>query len=242
MARIDSFRFPAGRKIGPHYVVESLLGGGAEGEVYQVRELDTGIRRAAKLYFPHRDPNRQLAVRQAHKLNALRNCQIVLQYHHSQVITVRKNKILAMISDLCEGEQLENWVRCHPGQRLKPYQALHVFYHLVRGLEAIHAQGEYHSDVHSQNILIQPRGVRFDLKLIDFYDWGRATRWKQRQDVMDAVRVFHEILGGRDHYARLPQELKYICGGLKQTVVLKRFRTISELRAHLDWFEWNSVL
>lgn len=239
--RIESFKFQPGRKVGQHYVIESRLGGGSEGEVYRIREIDTGIVRAAKFYFPHRDPTHKLSIRHAQKLNALRHCEIVLQYHHSQTVTVRKQKVLALISDLCEGEPLEDWIASHRGKRLPPFRALHVLYHLVRGLEAVHAVGEYHADVHSQNILINPRGVRFDLKLIDFYDWGKPARYKQQQDIRDAVGIFHECLGGQRHYASQPREMKYICAGLKRSLLLQRFPTMMALRQHLEDFEWDEL-
>ena len=240
-ARLTSFGLAPGRKIGRRYVVESVLGAGSEGEVYQIRELNTDILRAAKLYFAHRDPRGELAVRHARKLNDLRHCPIVLQYHHSEVVRIGGQEVVAMISELCPGQQLEQWVACHRGRRLHPYEALHVFYELVRGLEAVHAAGEYHSDVHVQNILVQPRGVRFELKLIDFYDWGPPARYKQKQDIVDAVRVFYDCLGGRAAYARQATELRWIIGGLKRTLILKRFGTMASLRSHLESFAWSRL-
>ena len=237
-ARPTSFGLAPGRKIGPRYVVESTLGAGSEGEVYQIRELNTDILRAAKLYFAHRDPRGQLAVRHAQKLNRLRHCPIVLHYHHSEIVSIASQPVVAMVSELCPGEQLEQWVNAHRGRRLHPYQALHVFYELVRGLENVHAAGEYHSDVHVQNILIQPRGVRFELKLIDFYDWGPPARYKQKQDIVDSIRVFYDCLGGRAAYARQSPELRWIIAGLKRSLILKRFTTIAALRTHLESFPW----
>lgn len=64
----------------------------------------------------------------------------------------------------------------------------YVLYDLVRGLEDIHA------DVHSQNILIQPRGIRFEIKQIDFYDWGHTAPWKLKQDIANAIKVFYECV------------------------------------------------
>ena len=55
----------------------------------------------------------------ARKLNDLRHCRIVLQYHHSEMIQVSRQPVLAMISDLCEGEPLEQWVARYPGKRLR---------------------------------------------------------------------------------------------------------------------------
>lgn len=235
-----TFGFAPGRKVGPRYVIQSILGTGTEGEVYRIEELNTGILRAAKFYFPHRDPTHAISIRHAQKLEKLRNCEIVLQYHHSEIITVRKQQVLAMISDLCEGQPLDRWIASHRGGRLDPFKALHILYHLVRGVEQIHALGQYHSDIHSQNILIQPLGVRFEMKLIDFYDWGRPTKRKQSQDILDTLRVFYECIGGKKWYTKLPDEMRYLCAGMKETLILKRFPTISHLRRHLEVFEWSN--
>lgn len=240
--QIDKFNFDSGRRLGGRYVVEHLLGSGTEGEVYQVREHDTGIRRAAKLYYPHRNPRYRTSIRHAQKLNALRHCPIVLQYHHSEQVRVKRQTVICLISDLCEGEPLYHFVSKHPGRRVTPYRALHVLYNLVRGLEAIHALGEYHADVHSENIMIKPVGVKFDLKLIDFYDWGRPSKRKQQQDILDSIGVFHEILGGRTVYRTLPDEIRHICGGMKHSLIHKRFPTITALRMHLETFEWSGTL
>ena len=50
-----------------------------------------------------------------------------------------------------------------------------MLYSLACGLEQIHSLGEYHLDVHSENVLIEPHGIRFNLKRIDFYDWGKPA-------------------------------------------------------------------
>nr|PZN71604.1 MAG: serine/threonine protein kinase [Pseudomonadota bacterium] len=237
--RLTSFNLPPGRKLGSRYVVETLLGVGSEGEVYEIREVDTGIRRAAKLYFPHRDPRRRTIIRHAQKLDTLRYCPIVLQYHHSHEVIVRGQKVLAMVSELCKGDQLERWIARHRGGRLSPFEALHVLYALAQGLEAVHSLGEYHADVHSQNILIHPVGVRFELKLLDFYDWGKPTRWKQQHDIVDCIRVFVECMGGRTHYGKLPKEIRYIACNLRYNTIIRRFPTMSALRRHLERFEWE---
>jgi len=239
--RLSSFGLQPGRKVGRRYVIENALGRGSEGEVYQIREIETGIRRAAKIYFPHRDPDHKLSIRHARKLNTLRHCPIVLQYHHSEIITINRRPAAALISELCEGRPLGQWVASQPGKRLRPYLALHVLFHLARGLEAIHALGEYHADVHTENILIKPRGVLFELKLIDFYDWGKPARYKQKQDIADTIRVFYDCLGGRARYSSHPPQIKHICAGLKRGLILKRFPTIAALRRHLESFEWDRL-
>ena len=230
-----------GRKLGPHYEVVQLLGSGTEGEVYQILETDTGIYRAAKLYFRHKDPRSKAVVWYARKLNTLRNCSIVLQYHHTQVIQISRQKVLCLVSDLFDGVQLEKWVGMQRGKRLPGYVALHVLYHLILGLERIHAHGEYHSDVHTENVMIRPHGVGFELKLVDFYNWGRPSKAKQQQDILDSIRLFYDILGGAKHYAKLADDLRYICAGLKDSIIIRRFPTMNALRVHLEQFPWDRI-
>ncbi|MBI1374360.1 MAG: protein kinase [Phycisphaera sp.] len=241
-ARIDTFNLRPGRKIGGRYEVIRQIGKGTEGEVYQILETDTKIYRAAKIYYPHRDPDNRSTIWHARKLNTLRHCPIVLQYHHTEVIRVRGDKVRCLISDLCEGDQIERWVMRHPQRRLDPLRAMLVLYHLARGIEAIHALGEYHADVHTQNILIQPVGVGFELTLVDFYNWGKPARYKQQQDIYDTVRVLYECVGGRRHYAASPPEVRHICAGMQRKLILKRFPTMSKLRRHLETFKWETML
>jgi hypothetical protein len=108
---------------------------------------------------------------------------------------------------------------------------------LAVGLEQVHAHGEYHSDVHTENVLVRPRGIHLDVKLVDFYDWGRPTRAKMQEDVLQAVRVFYDVLGGAPRYARMPAVAKAICLGLKRSLILRRFPTASALRVHLETFD-----
>ncbi|MEO1170762.1 MAG: protein kinase [Myxococcota bacterium] len=237
--KVDSFALKEGRKLGAQYEVMRRLGGGTEGEVYQVREVDTGIVRAAKLYFPHADPKRRSVAWHAQKLNRLRHCPIILQYHHSQTVIIARQPVVCLISDLSEGDTLDRWVASQPGGRLSPFIALHVLHTLAKGLEAIHALGEYHSDVHSENILIQPVGIGFEIKLIDFFDWGRPAKYKQQQDTLHLIRVFYDVLGGKKHYSRQPPEIRAIIGGLKHKSILSRFPTMSALRLHLETFTWS---
>ena len=70
------FDFPPGRTVAGKYEIERPLGRGWEGEVYVVRERSTGIERAAKFYYPHRDPMGKAAISYARKLDALRHCPV----------------------------------------------------------------------------------------------------------------------------------------------------------------------
>jgi hypothetical protein len=53
---IDSFQFASGRALARKYEIVRMLGSGWEGEVYLLKETSTGIERAAKFFFPQRNP------------------------------------------------------------------------------------------------------------------------------------------------------------------------------------------
>lgn len=237
----DPFDLQPGRKIGPHYQVVQILGEGSEGKVYQVVDPETKIYRAAKLYLSSHDPKSKTVTWHAQKLHRLRRCEIVLRYHHKEMIHGGKRSVLCLISDFCGGIPLEKWIAQQKRKRLHPFVALRVLYELVRGLEEVHAFGEYHGDVHSQNILLQQVGVHFDVKLVDFYSWGRANTEKRQQDILDVIAVFHECLGGAKGYRAVGNEFRHICSGLKHGIILKQFPTMSALRLHLDTFEWDAA-
>ena len=78
---IETFDLYPGRILARKYEVISLLGTGWEGEVYKVRESATGIERAAKFFFPQRNPRDRTVNFYAKKLHKLRHCPILIQYH-----------------------------------------------------------------------------------------------------------------------------------------------------------------
>jgi hypothetical protein len=234
--KIDAFHFPPGRVLAGKYEVQACLGSGWEGEVYRVTELRTGIPRAVKVFYPQRNV-RDRAVRfYARKLNRLRKCSIVIQYHHSEPIRFRGRQVTCLISDLVEGELLAGFVARRPGKRLPPFEALHLLHALAVGLEQIHSLKEYHGDVHDGNVLVDRRGIHFEVKLVDFFYWGRPDRGKIHDDVIQLVRLLYDMVGGQPHYAKQPAEIKAVCCGLRHDLITRKFPTAGHLRQYLDTF------
>jgi serine/threonine protein kinase len=235
---VKPFDLPPGRVVGKH-IIERKLGSGYEGEVYVITERATGIRRAAKFYYPNRDPLGKNAIAYARKLDALRHCPILMQYHHQDVVTINRQKVTAVISELVEGERLSEFLARQPRKRLPTFEALNVLHALVRGIAPIHARGEYHGDIHDENIIIRRRGISFEVKLLDFYDLGKPTRRKIWKDVLNLIEVFHTIVGGREAYAKQPKVVKDIIRGLKDSLILDRFGTAGEIQRWLENLEWE---
>ncbi len=237
--RIDRFRLERGTVIGGRYHVLELLGAGWEGEVYLVEEAGTGIIHTAKMFFPQRNPGNRTLKSYARRLHKLRHCPIVIQYHATEVMQFEGVRISILISEYVEGELLSTFLRAQRGNRLSPFQAIHLLHALTRGIESIHAAREYHGDLHLDNIVVQRFGLGFDLKLLDMFNWGAPSGENYRHDIVNLVRVFYDVLGGAKHYSRQPPEVKAICCGLKRGLILKKFRTAAQLRIHLETMEWS---
>lgn len=236
---IDSFSLAAGHVLANKYAVIARLGAGWEGEVYLIRELATGIERTAKFFFPHRNVNDRASRFYAKKLHKLRHCPIIIQYYTHETVVLCKSRITFLVSEFVEGELLSEFLQRQPGKRLTPFQAVHLLHALATGIECVHQIGDYHGDLHTDNIIVQHFGLEFDLKLVDMFHWGAPRAEHIREDVVDLIRIFYDALGGQKYYARQPQEVKAICCGLKRTLILKKFRSAGKLRRYLESMRWS---
>jgi serine/threonine protein kinase len=239
MDDLDGFGLKRGRRLAGKYVVGDLLGQGWEGEVYLVTETATGIERAAKFFYPKRNPNNRSINFYARKLNKLRRCSIIIQYHTQETFRHRGIHLPFLVSEYVDGEILSEFVKRQRGRRLSPFEALHLLHALVRGVEEIHEVGEYHGDLHSDNIIVRRRGLGFEVKVVDMYHWGRSTPEHLRDDLCALIQILHETLGGARHYAKLAPEVKAICCGLKRSLIVRKFKSVTRLRTHLETLQWS---
>ncbi|MCH8157690.1 MAG: protein kinase [Nitrospinae bacterium] len=224
--------------IGKKYRVVSRLGAGWEGEVYKVYEIHTGIERAAKLFFPQRNIRDKTAKIYAQKLHKLRHCPLLIQYHTQEKMVFRKTPVTVLISEYVEGILLSDFLDHLPGKRLDPFKALHLLHTLTRGIEEIHLLREYHGDLHTDNIIVNKFGLNFELKFLDLFHWGAFRQENVKEDICGLIRLFYDTLGGARHYAKQPAVVKNICCGLKQNLILKKFKSASRLREHIETLEW----
>lgn len=239
MPRITKFALKKGDVLAGRYIVLSCIGKGWEGEVYLVREKGTGVPRAAKLFYPHRDKRGKTTRFTARKLHKLRDCKIMIQYHHNEEVDYDGTDVRMLVSEYVDGQLLSEFLKEQPGKRLRPYEGLHLLRSLVAGVARIHELREYHGDIHSGNIIINRRGAWFDIKLIDVYNYGKAKVEHASDDVIDTIHIFYEAIGGKKQYAKQPQWVKDICCGLKRNLIKRKFRTAQQLVRHLDTFEWD---
>jgi serine/threonine protein kinase len=233
------YNLEPGYLIAGKYEVLEKLGGGWEGEVYRVKERTIGVERAAKLFYPHSDDRNRATKFYARKLHKLRHCPILIQYHTGERITIDGNKVNVLISEYVEGELLTSFVRRQPGKRLTAFEGLHLLHELALGFEAIHRVREYHGDLHDDNIIIRRRGLSFNVKVVDMFNWGVPKAENIKDDVCDLIRVFYDSIGGKRMYWKQPPEIKYIISGLKRSLITRKFRTAGHLRRYIETMEWE---
>ena len=237
-ARIESFSLQPDTRIADKYHIVHKLGAGWEGEVYKIAECKTGIERAAKLFYPHRNPYNRTSRFYARKLHKLRQCPILIQYHTEEQFAYHDVAVTALISEYVEGELLARFLKRFPGKRLTSFQGIHLLYALVKGIEPIHLRNEYHGDLHTENIIVNRFGLEFDLKLVDMFHWQASKAANRQDDICDLIKILYDAVGGARHYARQPAAVKYLCCGLKRSLILTKFRTATQLRKHLETLRW----
>ena len=163
----------------------------------------------------------------------------MIQYHTHETIRFKGTPVTFLVSDYVEGELLYELLKRQPGKRLTVFEGLHLLHSLASGIECIHLLGDYHGDIHDENIIVNRYGLGFDVKLVDLFHWGAPKASNIHQDVCDLIRVFYDVIGGAKRYARHPPVVKEICCGLKRTLILRKFRTAGQLREHLETIEWE---
>jgi len=239
--KLTFFDLPAGRKIAGKYQIIAKIGSGWEGEVYKVIEIRTGIERAAKLFFPHRNVRDKASKAYAIKLHNLRHCSILIQYHTKETITFHKTPVTVLISEYVDGVTLFEFLKLMPGKRLDPYKGIHLLYALAKGIEEIHLLNEYHGDIHTVNIIVNKFGLNIDLKLLDLFSFPASKKENTRDDICSLIQIFYECIGGAKRYSAQPPVIKNICCGLKRSLILKKFRSISHLREHLETMDCMEI-
>lgn len=235
------FELMKGEVLAGRFCILNFLGSGSEGEVYKVEELHTRKLRAIKLFYPEKNKQFKVSIRSAQKLDKLRSCPIVIDYLSHEIIDIDEKRVACLITEYVKGESLEDFICKQKGKRLGVFPALHLLYSMVLGVEGIHLNGEYHGDLHVENIIIKRFGLEFDLKIIDLHHWGDSKKENREEDIIKIIQIFYETLGGAKYYSKLAPSLKNIICGQKRSLILKKFKNISSLKNHLERMDWSDA-
>jgi serine/threonine protein kinase len=234
------FDFEYGDKIAKKYMIIKKLGGGWEGEVYKAEEMASKITCALKFFYPKRNIKNRVANKYAHRLHQLSESPVAINYYTQEFIQFKGHSITCFVYEYADGTILSDFLKRQPGRRVGIMEGLLLLHSLTKGIENVHFYNEYHGDLHTDNIIIKRKGLGFEFKLLDMYNWGDAKSLNKAEDIVNLIRIFYEAIGGRKHYAKHPAEVKDICLGLKSSLIHKKFRTASLLRQHIENIEWQT--
>src|SRR5215471_13591862 len=141
-----------GNKLG-HYDIESSLGAGGMGEVYQARDTRLGRSVAIKV-LPEafaKDPERIARMeREAKVLASLNHSNIAALHGFEQF-----GETHFLVMELVQGETLAARISRGP---IPVDQALAIAQQIAEALEAAHEKGVVHRDLKPANVKITPEG------------------------------------------------------------------------------------
>ncbi len=143
-----------------HYEVQALLGGGAMGEVYRVRDTRLQCTRALKLL---RQP---CAGDPLERSRFLREARAAAALNHPGICTVHEidevDGRAFIVMEYVPGQDLAARIAAGP---LPPAEALRIAQEIGEALRAAHAAGIVHRDIKPRNIRLMPDG---HVKIVDF--------------------------------------------------------------------------
>jgi len=152
----DTLELAPGAQVS-NYVVETLLGRGAQGSVYLARDSLLG-RHVALKTLRGGEAGETSGVEEARMLAALEHPNLVRVYH-----ATRQQGVWFIVSEYLPGGSLQDLL-LREG-KLTLCQALDLSAQAARGLAHVHRLGILHRDVKPQNMLLSRLG---EVKLADF--------------------------------------------------------------------------
>ena len=156
-----------------NYVIDSVLGRGAEGSVFLARDTLLG-RQVALKTLRVAEIGETRGVEEARLLASLEHPHILRVYH-----TKRHHGVWFVVSEYLGGGSLQ--ARVERTGPLPIPQALELMAQIASALSHVHASGIVHRDVKPQNMLLSQAG---QLKLADF---GLAADLRNARRLLSTV-------------------------------------------------------
>lgn len=160
-ARMQDTGLQPGKRIGRHYIVQSVIGQGGMGQVVKAIHDLTNQIVAIKTLSPHLASDPGLRERFLQEARALAGLD------HPNIMTLHTfledEGKLFLVMQYIDGQDVDAMFRRCCG--LRPHAALPIFYYALKGLGYAHRQGIIHRDLKPANILVTKDGR---VKLTDF--------------------------------------------------------------------------
>jgi serine/threonine-protein kinase len=155
--------------VGNHFRLESLLGSGGMGAVWKATDLE--LHRTVAIKVLHTDLRADPMLtdrfqREARLLASLEHPSIVPVYTWLQVDDGNGRVFPCIVMAYLKGEPLSEILRKNGPMKVE--QAVPLMRSLLDALSVAHAAGVVHRDLKPQNVLIENRGGRAFVRLLDF--------------------------------------------------------------------------
>ncbi len=171
--------FAPGDVIAGRYVVESIIGEGGMGIVYQCLDRVGGVKVAVKCLPPE-------VSRNADEMEDIRdNYRLVADLHHPNIAgarTLEKDEATGdyyLVMDLAPGMSLKRWMKRNPQATTKA--RLSILRQVAAALDYAHSEKVIHRDVKPENVMVSDDGR---VKVLDF---GLAAQIRSSQSRTSAA-------------------------------------------------------
>jgi eukaryotic-like serine/threonine-protein kinase len=150
------------------YVVQRLIGQGAMGAVYLVKELGTGARLALKVMSPALRDDPKFVERFAQEAYIGRG---IASDHVVHVVASgidEASRLPYLVMEYIEGQDLGRWLEARPGGAVGQGEGGAVLEQLFAAIGAAHDSLIVHRDLKPENVLVTERGGLPHVKVLDF--------------------------------------------------------------------------
>ncbi len=233
------YDFAPGKILARKYEVLSHVTSTNDGELYRLTEKATGIERTAKFFYQDHLSKNAKATIYAQKLHKLRNCKILMHYRTQETVSIAGIPVSFVVWDQISGTQLEDFVAQQKNGRLSLFEALHLLHAVASGLDAIHSMQEYHGNIAAENIIVNRKGIGFQVKLINMSLEDRPVSRSIFEDVVNLVKIFANVVMPPRHSAKIPNGVKLLYSNLKTARISERFKNAGALKKHLETMLWS---
>jgi len=233
------YDFAPGRILARKYEVLSHVTSTKDGELYRLTEKATGIERTAKFFYQDQLNKSTKAAIYAQKLHKLRNCKILMHYRTQETVSIAGLPVSFVVWDQINGMQLEDFIAQQKNGRLSLFESLHLLHAVASGLDAIHSMQEYHGNISAENIIVNRKGISFQVKLINMSLEDRPVNRSINEDVVNLVKIFANAVTLPSRSAKIPDGVKLLYSNFKTARISERFKNAGVLKMHLETMLWS---
>ncbi|MCA9706726.1 MAG: protein kinase [Myxococcales bacterium] len=157
----------SGTVLESRYALGRMLGAGGMGAVFEATQLSLDRKVAVKVLRPGFSGHDEFVRR------FMREAKVASKISHRNVVEIldfgrASSGLVFLVMKFLRGQNLEEYLRAQPGQRVPWPQACALLAQIAAGLRAAHAEGVIHRDVKPANCILILEDDQLVAKVVDF--------------------------------------------------------------------------